>query len=377
MGKNSNLYIATMTGWIMLIVESFFGPPAATIKEKIIETVFKYTLWIQFFFIALKLEGAMIPWTFTLFIVLTVSLMSIMFGIVIFVVFLSTLCGKSSNNRMNSLVFGTGLYSLTALSNVLWGFVVLYLEKRLSTIESVGALSDSLFFGILLSSSMIIYFRVYKKSLLVFFQYEAFNSLDESEEQTDSVTQTRFQINNLKQKLFLVKINSTYFSTLQKSFRLRYKEIKEKLNLIKQRKLKNSDYIQEIKENCSKSYKIKRSRSFENTFQDLDPLFDNQKINFSFDDVEKLEKADRFLECEQEDKESCFVCECDEADAVIMNCGHGGICYECALIGWEKSKKCYICRRDIGSVLKVKNLPKLNMARVINKTENLCGRQDV
>ena len=33
-----------------------------------------------------------------------------------------------------------------------------------------------------------------------------------------------------------------------------------------------------------------------------------------------------------------------------MDCGHGGVCYDCALEIWYISNKCHMCREKIKSV---------------------------
>ena len=53
------------------------------------------------------------------------------------------------------------------------------------------------------------------------------------------------------------------------------------------------------------------------------------------------------------DNKECYVC-CDKtADAVIMECGHGGICYECSLEMWKVTGQCHMCRMDISQVLQI------------------------
>lgn len=43
----------------------------------------------------------------------------------------------------------------------------------------------------------------------------------------------------------------------------------------------------------------------------------------------------------------CALC-CDKpSNAVLMNCGHGGICYECAKEIWKLKDECYLCRAVI------------------------------
>lgn len=41
----------------------------------------------------------------------------------------------------------------------------------------------------------------------------------------------------------------------------------------------------------------------------------------------------------------CGVCFANEPDSVYMPCGHGGICYDCAIDIWKSSDECYLCRK--------------------------------
>ena len=41
----------------------------------------------------------------------------------------------------------------------------------------------------------------------------------------------------------------------------------------------------------------------------------------------------------------CGVCYANPPDSVYMECGHGGICYECAIDIWKSSDECYLCRK--------------------------------
>ena len=36
-----------------------------------------------------------------------------------------------------------------------------------------------------------------------------------------------------------------------------------------------------------------------------------------------------------------------------MDCGHGGVCMQCALDLWKKNSECYLCRSKIKSVYEV------------------------
>lgn len=109
---------------------------------------------------------------------------------------------------------------------------------------------------------------------------------------------------------------------------------------------------------------------------------DNDKICFSANDIEFVRKIETFgylseaptptyvpKEAQNEkDDGSCIICFDKFADAVIMGCGHGGICYECALQNWKKSQECFLCRAKIEKVLRIEanKVGKFNMMKVLS-----------
>ena len=51
----------------------------------------------------------------------------------------------------------------------------------------------------------------------------------------------------------------------------------------------------------------------------------------------------------------CIICEENESDTVILECGHGGICNKCGKILVKVKGTCHICRREISKIVKIKN----------------------
>jgi hypothetical protein len=53
-------------------------------------------------------------------------------------------------------------------------------------------------------------------------------------------------------------------------------------------------------------------------------------------------------------QKDCCICFDSKPDAVIMECGHGGICYECGkqLIAADP-RVCHLCREGISYILKM------------------------
>ena len=61
------------------------------------------------------------------------------------------------------------------------------------------------------------------------------------------------------------------------------------------------------------------------------------------------------------DEVLCQVCFSNKADSVYMDCGHGGVCYECATQMWKNKEECYLCRE----VRKNSNLLKLQKSEKV------------
>ena len=48
---------------------------------------------------------------------------------------------------------------------------------------------------------------------------------------------------------------------------------------------------------------------------------------------------------EQSANQQCLICFDKGTDAVFMECGHGGVCYECSLEIWKTTAECFLCRK--------------------------------
>lgn len=54
----------------------------------------------------------------------------------------------------------------------------------------------------------------------------------------------------------------------------------------------------------------------------------------------------------------CNVCFGRDADAIFMDCGHGGLCMQCAYDIWKSSDECYMCRETIDYLVRYDNRDK-------------------
>ncbi|KAL4430309.1 hypothetical protein ABPG74_019468 [Tetrahymena malaccensis] len=78
------------------------------------------------------------------------------------------------------------------------------------------------------------------------------------------------------------------------------------------------------------------------------------------------------MSCSRMDKSAntCLVCFDKQPDSVFMDCGHGGVCYECSLEIWKKTGECYLCRLKIVQVLQVDLKSKVyGLMKVISSTQ--------
>ena len=78
-----------------------------------------------------------------------------------------------------------------------------------------------------------------------------------------------------------------------------------------------------------------------------------------------------------DDDNLCIICFEKEANAVIMDCGHGGICYDCALENWKKGDNCVICRGNIEQIYKVANHNKIKISKVLQSTKKVMENRRI
>ena len=55
--------------------------------------------------------------------------------------------------------------------------------------------------------------------------------------------------------------------------------------------------------------------------------------------------------------DACLVCMERPPDAVLLECGHGGICAACAARLWERDRRCPLCREGFAGVVRLDGPP--------------------
>lgn len=63
----------------------------------------------------------------------------------------------------------------------------------------------------------------------------------------------------------------------------------------------------------------------------------------SSDVISSTPKAKSDLNADE--NRDCIICLESNADVVVLDCGHGGLCYDCAFKHWDRSQRCHICRK--------------------------------
>lgn len=69
---------------------------------------------------------------------------------------------------------------------------------------------------------------------------------------------------------------------------------------------------------------------------------------------------------------SCSMCCDNPCNAVLMECGHGGICYECSLKLWKSKGSCHMCREQISQVLQI-DVEANSLLKVLSTTRAVYG----
>jgi len=49
----------------------------------------------------------------------------------------------------------------------------------------------------------------------------------------------------------------------------------------------------------------------------------------------------------------CYVCELSQPDCILMGCGHGGVCLDCAKKPITKKMNCMECRKPVRSIYQI------------------------
>ncbi len=259
---------------------------------------------------------------------------------------------------------------------------------------SADLLKKAMIFSLGLNGFLFLYTTLAFQNLTKYIQYYSLtdDSLlgadgEDNIEQTE--TETKMQV--FKRNHYFVMLSSTYFKPLSKTLmeknEERLKEIKTMISSFKKQKKRNSRgqenpiSVEELKQNKESldkklndvlakgklvpptlklglkldglDYEMRQSQlSLSRTRSNSM----GKKGHLSLDDCHDLKewnlKKFEVLQEVQEDN-SCYLCCSKAANALLMSCGHGGICYDCAIEIVQKNNQCMQCRQTIDEVCKI------------------------
>jgi len=108
---------------------------------------------------------------------------------------------------------------------------------------------------------------------------------------------------------------------------------------------------------------IENTKENEKSEEDLSFELNRLKRNryFSLTDIDDIKNLSTEINPKivNEEEKYCYLCCEKPPNAVLLNCGHGGICYDCAVNLMKAKNKCMECRGVVDGIYKVDPHPKL------------------
>ena len=91
------------------------------------------------------------------------------------------------------------------------------------------------------------------------------------------------------------------------------------------------------------------------------------KPYFSSNDIDNVRAMNILQSPSRTLDEICYICCSEAANAVLMSCGHAGVCYECASLLLKKNGLCMECRGKIEAIHKID--PKIKFSGIVRGVE--------
>ena len=113
-----------------------------------------------------------------------------------------------------------------------------------------------------------------------------------------------------------------------------------------------NDYVVTVKETHTKNVRLEQVS--ENYFRTVD----SPRLHTNSYKLSESEEADslRYAASYAGDSSGpglCTLCLTSVANAVLMKCGHGGLCKPCAITMMQSERPCFLCREEIQYVYEV------------------------
>ena len=69
----------------------------------------------------------------------------------------------------------------------------------------------------------------------------------------------------------------------------------------------------------------------------------------------------------EEDDSLCVICFTNIPNAVFLDCGHGGVCINCAIDSMKRNNSCLLCRNLVVQILEIESLKETDgLFKVLN-----------
>ncbi|CAD8181872.1 unnamed protein product [Paramecium pentaurelia] len=131
-----------------------------------------------------------------------------------------------------------------------------------------------------------------------------------------------------------------------------------KINQIKKEVTKTSIFMQKLSNAYFRQIKNLQGVVFKDTNQN--EILTERNMNNNIIQKNKLSHHNS--------NNKCIIC-CEKvSNAILMNCGHGGICYQCAVQVAQNQKECFLCRQIIKQIYEIDQNDASMFKRVITKT---------
>ena len=159
--------------------------------------------------------------------------------------------------------------------------------------------------------------------------------LASSEEDRDGVSVER-------KNVFLVRLSSTYFSLLNEAFFAR-----------------NKKELKTVRRSGSRHSKDKpiNNNKFCFTQREMTVIHSPNNVNAAdkvcLTECESKYKKEDSQNVQEEEQQQCYICYSNAPNAVIVECGHGGVCSECAVEIIKRKGLCMQCRKQARKVVKI------------------------
>jgi len=340
--------------------------------------LFKLLFWTQLMLISLKADDYIQNWAFVfvgLFYGL-VFLMSISLGFLIFGC--SYICQNYGVHGEEYSVIIMLWDFLNGAFSWIWGFALLGLIEELKDESKDNVLLPTLKLGIFHVFIVTIYTLIFRKqvTLHIMFIINAIIAANWGSE----AEKAAFKKIQKGIPSYMFQISPTYFLAVNKNFKIKDQKYMEncKMKILQIKRSSMMQYSLQRKLND----KLKKLKNIEKSPCSLGKKALQKEIikkrrfeeiwnNYYSDDdarvVKDIEEEEDFLK--EESDRNCVICCVTPSNAVFMGCGHGGVCYKCAVEAWKDRDNCFLCRQAISKILKVKVIEGFNVVKVVEGTK--------